>query len=157
MKKTKNVFAFDFRINEQETISLSLPEKFEDIFNTMSENTDSYNSIRELCYFVDEYSELSDADRDKFQEIIDSGLITWKLNSIHDLRILVWTLGDFEVIENAKNLSELGIRLLHLENFNKSENVDHDFKKAGLVFYKQTKGEFHENGNYYYINKIKSL
>lgn len=155
--KTSKMFAFNFTTSDSKTVSLSLPSKFEGIFNRMSTTTDSHNSVRELSCFCEEYLELDLKERAKFQDIINSGLIDWKLNKISDLRILVGTIGEFEIIENAANITELGKRLVEFDNIFNNDKTSRNFKEIGLAFCKKTDGKFNKNGNYYYINKIKAL
>ena len=103
MKKTNknnNRFTFNFATENSASVSITLPGKFEDIFNRMSTTTDSRNSVKELCLFCSEYSDLTAEEKAKLQKILDSGIIDNKLHNFSELRILVRTLDDFIVTEN---------------------------------------------------------
>lgn len=151
MKQTTNTFTFNFNTNGQKNTSISLPKKFENIFNTMSRTSDAHNSIQELSCFCDEYLDLSGNDRAKLKEIITTGIVDWRLNTFHDLRILVRTIGEFEVVRNIRNVTQLGKSIIGDDD----GYTEVDFDEIGAIFFKKTKGIFHPNGNYYYINKIK--
>ena len=152
MKKTNknnNRFTFNFATEDSVSASITLPGKFEDIFNRMSTTTDSRNSVKELSIFYSEYSDLAEEEKAKLQAILDSGIIDDKLHNFSELRILVRTLDDFVVIENVSNLTDLGERLT--QYFELGEEYEESINEIGYLFFINTKGIFHENGNYYYI------
>ncbi len=156
MKKTNknnNRFTFNFATENSASVSITLPGKFENIFNRMSTTPDSRNSVHELCIFCSEYSDLTAEEKALFQEILNTGMIDDKLRNFSDLRDLVNTLGEFGKIENARNIIELGQRLTEIWELN--DESEENIYDIGSVFFSKTNGIFCENGNYYYINKIR--
>lgn len=149
----------NYRNNEYLTVSFSrdesslsfitLPGRFARIFNGINKTTNSNNSMKEFRFFCDEYAELTSGEQNVFQELIDSHLVDDKLHSFSDLRLLIQTLDDFMVIENVRNLTDLGERLT--EYFAPGEEYEESINEIGCLFFINTKGIFHENGNYYYI------
>lgn len=149
INKNNNRFTFTFTTEDSVSASITLPGRFEGIFNRMSSTNDSRNSIQELCIFCSEYSDLTAQEKYKFQEILDTGMIDDKLRNFSNLRDLVGTIGEFEKIERVRNITELGERLTELWGLD--DESEENIYAFGRVFFEKTSGVFHENGNYYYI------
>lgn len=102
------------------------------------------NGMQTLSQFCDEYTNLSKANQEKIQQIIDSGLINFKLRTFFDLYALTCTIDGFHILKGVNTPCKLA-------DYFYGGNCD-DAKQAGSDLHNRLRGAFY-NGDYYYYSQ----
>lgn len=96
----KNNFNLTFK-SDNKSYTICLPHHYEKLMNVAYCTSLGENGMQTLCQFCNEYENLGKAKQAKLQQIIDCGLITFKLKTFYDLLALACTIDGFRILKGV--------------------------------------------------------
>lgn len=137
-----NNFTLTFK-SDNKSYSIRIPRHYEKLMNNAYCAPLGDNGMRTLCKFCSKYENLGKAKQEKLQQIIDSGLITFKLKTFYDLYVLTCTIDGFQILKGVATPKQLA-------NYYYDTDCN-DAKRDGAILHNRLGGAFYKGDYYYYL------
>ena len=138
----KNNFNLTFK-SDNKSYTICLPHHYEKLMNVAYCTSLGENGMQTLCQFCNEYENLGKAKQAKLQQIIDCGLITFKLKTFYDLLSLASTIDGFRILKGVATPKHLADYIYDGD----CDAAEHD----GSIIHKRLNGVFYKSDYYYYL------